>query len=123
MKKILLILLFTSFSFSQKNLICIKDDISFSIEKTDNAITINSKGLAFCQENNILTFVFENNTTFSITSWNKYNCSGLSLFNPFKKQMALFKNKLISIELTNGITKKTILYVLKEDEKDFFVAN
>lgn len=120
MKKYILILLFSAFSFSQEGLVCSNEDYSFSIYRNNDQLIVNSKELGLCQEDNILIFNFENNTTFSITSYNQYNCKGLSLFTPFKKQLGLFKNKLISIELINGITKKSILYILKEEEQGYF---
>jgi hypothetical protein len=124
MKKLILIFLFTVYGYSQTvKLICIDKNKSFAVCKKENKLFVYSDGLAICQNENEITFTFDDNSKFKIMSFNDYNCDGLSIFYPFKKQWALFKKKVISIELLNGITRNSILYILTDSEQSFFIDN
>lgn len=122
MKKFILILLFTVYGYSQtEKLICIESNKSFAVFKKENKLFVYSKGLSLCQNENEIVFTFDDNSVFKITSYNEYNCDGLSIFYPFKKQWNRFNKKVISIELINGIVGNSILYTLTESEQSFFI--
>jgi hypothetical protein len=97
---------------------------AFKLKKGElkaNGIIVNSTTKSLCSENNVLIFLFEDQSKFQITSFNPYDCSGFSMYMPFEKNMNMFDKKLTAIRLTNGITNETMTYTLTDEDKKYFI--
>lgn len=118
---------------SQRKLICsneakTKGFTILPMFKKENGIMINNGfyvenvNIGNCDEKDNLIFLFEDDSKFNITAWNKFNCEGNSYFDITEEQLKELSTKKISmIRFINGINSDSLTYTLKNIEKDYFV--
>jgi hypothetical protein len=76
-----------------------------------------------CVENNEIFFLFNDGSSLSLKSWNKFNCDGDAYFNLSKKDIDALSNKPISkIRVMNGRTFDNMTYELDENERHYFIS-
>ena len=87
-----------------------------------NGFILKNIGIGNCDENDILIFLFEDDTKLQITSWNKFNCEGKAYFNLTESDLDLLKAKNITaIRFNNGYTSNSLTYNMKKEEQGFFI--
>lgn len=121
-----------SYAFGSKSLLCSNDGkkgfiVRISWENNDGeisyrGITVKNVGIGTCDENDKLFFLFEDETKFNMTSWNKFNCEGNSYFDLNYGHFDDINNsKLIAIRFENGRSFDSYTYDLKKSEQSFFI--
>ena len=120
------------YAFGSKMLICsetgekgFKIRISWDNKKgkvSYNSLVVFFLGTGNCNENNELIFLFEDNTKYSLKSWNEWNCNGTSYFDSYHKSFDKLNTKKIKvIRFINGRTLDSYTYTLLEKEQSFFI--
>lgn len=87
-----------------------------------NGITVSSFGLGSCVENSTLYFLFEDESKFTVESWNKYNCDGISKMDLFGKYLfEITRKKVIALRFQNGRNSDSYTYDVPEIDQNFFL--
>lgn len=120
------------YAFFKQKLVCSNDNktgfvvrISLNMNNSVaeyNGFTIKSVGIGGCVENSSVIFLFEDSTKLSLTSWNDFNCDGMSYFDIRKNSFdELSSKKIKAIRFTNGRTHDSYTYILNEKERGYFI--
>lgn len=120
------------YAFGSKSLLCSSDGKkgfflrvdweSKNGEVTYNGLTVKSAGIGTCNENDILYFLFDDDSKVKMTTWNKFNCEGNSYFDLYYKQFdEINSKKMKSIRFTNGRSFDSFTYDLTTAEQNFFI--
>jgi hypothetical protein len=87
-----------------------------------NGITIKSFGVGTCVENSVLFFLFEDESKFTVESWNRYNCEGVSTMDLFGKYLfEITQKKVKALRFQNGRNHENYTYDVPELDQSFFL--
>ena len=75
-----------------------------------------------CFENDKVFIVFENGTTFNMTSWIKFNCKGSIGFDLYGKYRSELSKTMKAIRFQNGVNYTTFEMQFTDDnDKNYFI--
>lgn len=99
-------------------------DISWKMKNNNiyyNGLIVKSSNIGGCMERDELLFLFSDNTSFALKSWNEPNCEGISLFDLDGTENKKYAGKkLVSIRLQNGKTFELLSYQPSGDQMNYF---
>jgi hypothetical protein len=86
-----------------------------------SGLSIASKGMGPCHENDLLLFTFEDQSTTTWRSWTGMDCDGNASFDYTRKNLdEISGKKLLSLKLSNGMSTDTYTCTLPESQQGFF---
>lgn len=92
-------------------------------EIVQDGLICKSVGIGGCNDEDSLIFLFSDDTKFTITSWNKFNCDGNAYFNLTHSQHAeLSTKKLKAVRFTNGRSFESLTHIVTEIESTYFIS-
>lgn len=120
------------YAFGSKSLICSENGkkgfsirITWKIKNKNvdyQGLNIKSVDIGNCNENDELLFLFDDNSKFSMKSWNKFNCDGDSYFDLYSKNLDDFSSKKVAaIRFVNGRSFESYTYKLTDKEQSYFI--
>jgi len=99
--------------------------VSFEKKKDEvkyQGLTVISAGIGNCMEKDELIFLFEDDSKYSLKSWQDFNCAGKSYFDLYGKFFDEFNSKKIkAIRLTNGRSYESYTYKPTSTEASYFI--
>ncbi len=97
--------------------------VSASLSKT-KMYGINTKmiGLGGCNENDKLIILLENGNKINLTSWQKFDCEGISYFSLTNSQISMLSNSPVAkIRLTNGVSNDSFTGTVPVGSRNYFI--
>jgi len=87
---------------------------------TANSLICSIVGLGVCNESNKMIIMFDDETKFTLTSWNKFNCKGNAYFDLDESQVQELATKPIKkIRFTNGKSYESVTNT--PSRNDYFI--
>lgn len=122
------------YAYAPKDLICISSDntkgfrvfmgVSYKKSKLKyKGLFFKVEGIGSCFEHDDIIILFEDGTKYTATSWNDFNCSGDSYFDPYGKDLELLNKRVKAIRFTNGRSSDEYTHYVAGDDATVFMKN